>query len=119
MGSFLKPNKANLAGTAALLAGNFIFGYASRFAMQLVNAGSAPDTASFAGRTAGSFAGTAGGYANSGVRMAGASGLIGGAVSTILLALVFYVIVSFVIDMHYKENNGPGAEETKKENLKK
>ncbi len=102
MASFLKPNKWNLIGTGALLVasylGSFISGLVSRFAMQ-------PQGGSYAGNVSG-MAGRAAGAART-----GGFGLIGGAANLVILAVLFYVVIAFVMDKSSKE---PAAKEAQK-----
>ncbi len=99
MGNFLMPNKANVIGTVLLLAANWAGGFVSRYAVRLVAAGGADATGSaagFAGRLAGGAAGAAGGagaaqFANGGFA------LMSGAVTTLILAVLFYAAISIVV----------------------
>ncbi|VVB98285.1 Uncharacterised protein [uncultured archaeon] len=94
---FLKPNKANLIGTALLLVADVIGGSVSRIASSLARgaAGTAMNgTAASAGR--GAFAG--------GTRSAaGSFGLVSGALNIVILAVLFYVVISFVVAKLGKE----------------
>jgi|GEM_PF-6139116 len=105
MASFLKPNKWNLIGTAALLVasylGSFISGLVSRFAME---------SAGGSGTYAGNVTGMAGRGAIGATRIGGL-GLVGGAVNLVILAVLFYVILSFVMD---KFAEAPAKEAPKK-----
>jgi len=93
MMSVLKPNKANVVGTVLLLAANWVAGFVPRLVMPLLSSGS--QAAASAGRgafTAGSAGMRAGGYAGG-----AAYGLVGSAAGLLMTALLFYVILSFVI----------------------
>lgn len=108
MASFLKPNKIKMVGTALLIAvtwiGNLISRFATQFFMQL-NRG---DDAAQAGTT-GSFAGYGfGPGGNLGMQ----SGLFSDAVDFIVMALLFYIVLCFVLE---KSAENP---ETRKQNKK-
>jgi hypothetical protein len=89
---FLKPGKANVGGTLALLAANFIGGSVSGALMPLVFSieGSAGGQG---GRNAGGYGGS---FAGGGGQFGG-FGLESGALNLIVLALLFYVAISLVI----------------------
>ncbi len=100
MMDFLKPNKANLIGTAALLVANWIVGLVSRlFISPLVFSGMGIQMQN-GGR------GAFGGMGSGGMMPYGGAGLAAGAVELVLLAVVFYVILSLVIG---KLAEAPGA----------
>ncbi len=87
------PNKANVIGTVLLLVANFAGGAISRLALGLLR-GQAEGGA-LAGRFAGGgqFAGAAG----AGGAGFGQTGLLGGAVTAAILAVLFYAAISLVI----------------------
>ena len=88
------PNKANVIGTVLLLVANFAGGAISRLALGLLR-GQAADGAQMSGRFAGGgqFAGAAG----AGGAGFGQTGLLGGAVTAAILAVLFYAAISLVI----------------------
>lgn len=103
---FLKPNKMNIIGTAALLVANWVGSFASRSIMRLVVAGN---------ETAGGFAGAGGrgafaGGAGAAGAQAGNFGLISGAASIIITAILFYLVISFVAGKFGKESRASGKE---------
>ena len=83
--SFLKPNKANVIGTVALLAANWIGGLISRYAVIPLIAGSMGGAMQGGGR------GGAPGM------QFGGFGLVAGAANIVILAILFYVIISFTL----------------------
>lgn len=91
--SILKPNKANLIGTALLLIANAAGGFISRIGLRLVAGGA--DTAVGAAANGGRAAAFAGAGGSAG--QFGNFGLIGGAANLIILALLFYLVISFVV----------------------
>src|SRR5271157_78368 len=93
MGSFLKPDKANVIGTVAFLIANYVGGFVSRLATMAVAGGNG--AGAYGGNA--TYAGRAAGMANAGARL-GTGGLISGAVNLVILAVLFYVIISFVMD---------------------
>jgi hypothetical protein len=108
--SFLKPNKANVGGTALLLAANWAAGFVPRLVLPLLGAaggGAGSGAASQAGRAA--FAGAASGgvRAGAGGYGFGLQGLEMGAISLAATALLFYIVLSFV--MAYLARDGEDA----------
>lgn len=89
---FLKPNKANVIGTALLLVANWTAGFVSRLVLQVARSGS--DVVATGGR--GSFAGA--GAAQFGGTQYGGLNILSGATNLVILAVLFYVIVSFVAE---------------------
>lgn len=90
---FLKPTKANVVGTIALLAANWAGGLITRYAVAPAVIGAMGGTMQNGGR--GAFG--AGGTAGAGMMQFGNFGLVSGALSLVILAVLFYVIVSFTI----------------------
>lgn len=108
MGSFLKPDKAKVIATVAFLIADYVGGFVSRLAMLAVAGGNAAGT--YGGN--GTYAGRAAGMMNGGARM-GSGGLISGAVNLVILAVLFYVIVSFVMDKFARNPAGDGSKSGK------
>ncbi len=88
---FLKPNKANVIGTAALLAANWVIGLISRLAINPLVFSAMGVQMQYGGR-----GGPGGGFAGPGMGGFGGAGLAAGAVELVILAAVFYVIVSLI-----------------------
>jgi uncharacterized membrane protein len=89
--SSLKPNKTNVVGTILLLVANYAGAFVSRIASGLIVPRGAAGTATqFAG------AGTRGAMAGAGGAQYGGTGLISGAISLVVLAVLFYIIMSVV-----------------------
>jgi hypothetical protein len=85
--SFLKPTKANLAGTAALLIANWAGGLVSRYAISPLIFQVAGGAMQGGGRGAGGAA----------MMPFGGFGLAAGAANLVILAVLFYVILSFIL----------------------
>ncbi len=104
MVSWFKPTKANLVGTVLLLAANWAGGLISRPIVQLITGGGTADMAGraaggFAGRAAGAYAGQGGAFSGTASTQFAAYGLASSAVSFVVLALLFYVVLSVVFGM--------------------
>jgi hypothetical protein len=103
--TFLRPTKASIAGTALLLVASFVGGFLSRVIIPLFMQ---RDTAGgYAGAGRGAFAGGGpmagnGAFSGGGAQFGG-FGLLSAAVDYVILAILFYVVVSFVIDLAVKE----------------
>ncbi len=92
---FLKPDKAKVIGTVALLAANWIVGIVSRAAINPAVFSAMGVQMQNGGR--GGFGGGLGGAGSGGMMPFGGAGLLAGAIELVILALVFYVILSLVI----------------------
>ncbi len=103
---FLKPNKANVIGTAALLVANWVVGLLSRFAINPM-VFSAMGVQMQGGR--GGFGGGFGGAGSGGMMPFGGAGLAAGAVELVILAAAFYVILSLVIGKLAETARNEGA----------
>ena len=90
---FLKPKKANVLGTLTLLVANWISDLISRSVMGLFIAEIGPPNMPVSA-SMGAFKGNA-------MRMG--NNLLGGVVNIIILALLFYITLSFVLDYFSKE----------------
>ena len=101
--SSLKPNKTNVVGTVLLLAANYAGGLVSRIVSGIIVPRGAAAATQFAGN-ASQYAGAAGrgAMAGAGVAQYGNTGLASGAINLVILAVLFYVIVSFVTVMFAK-----------------
>ncbi len=91
--NFLKPNKANIIGTVLLLVANFMGGFISRVAVPLI----IPRTDSNGSIIQGMGQGGRGSF-GAGVGMYGNSGFASSVINVVILAILFYVILSFVVD---------------------
>ncbi len=95
--SALKPNKSNVVGTVLLLAASYVGGFVSRIVSGLIVPRSADQYAGAASQ----YAGAAGRGAMAGGSF-GSSGLVSGAINLVVLAVLFYVIISLVPVMFAK-----------------
>ena len=98
--SSLKPNKVNVVGTFLLLAANYAGGFVSRIA-----SGALAPRGSAAGQfaaNASQYAGAAGRGAMAGGAQYGGAGIVSGAMSLAVLAVLFYAIMSLVPVMFAK-----------------
>jgi uncharacterized membrane protein len=92
--SSLKPNKTNVLGTILLLAANYAGGFVSRIASGALIQRAASGATQYAGAAGrGAMAG-AGGY--------GGAGLVSEAMGLVVLAVLFYAILSLVPVMFAK-----------------
>ncbi len=110
MVSWFKPTKSNVIGTVLLLVANWAGGFISRLAVPLLMGGE------MSGRAAGNFAGRTGGFAGAagtGGTQFAAFGLVSSAVSLVILALLFYIVLSVVVGVFAKPP-APEAEGKKK-----
>jgi len=95
--SSLKPGKANVIGTVLLLVANYAGSFVSRLASGALIPRSG-NIAQFGNGSATQFAGSAGRAAYAGGESAsGGAGLLSSAISLVVLAVLFYVVVSFVV----------------------
>jgi hypothetical protein len=95
--SVLKPNKANVVGTLSLLVANWIAGFVPRLIMPLLMAENGMGGAAATGRGAFAAGSTVARSGGSGFTGGGVASLVGSAVGLIVTALLFYVILSFVV----------------------
>lgn len=98
--SWLKPAKTNIVGTVLLLVANWAGGLISRPLVPLIMGGGPAD---MAGRAAGAFAGRGDAFSGAGSTQFATYGLVSGAVNVVVLALLFYVVLSVVVGMLPKE----------------
>ncbi len=86
---FLKPNKANVIGTIALLAANWLGGVVSRYAVFPLIVDAMGGTMQNGGR--------GGGFGAGGMMQFGNIGLAAGAANLVILAVLFYIVISFTL----------------------
>ncbi|MGV8176658.1 MAG: hypothetical protein ACP5NX_02585 [Candidatus Bilamarchaeaceae archaeon] len=96
---FLKPNRANIIGTALLIMANYAAGVVSGFMARFLMAGSSDSgMAQSMGREfsrgAGSFTGGGGEFAVGGIQTLG---LASQALNLLVLAILFYLVLSFIL----------------------
>ena len=101
----LKPNKTNVIGTVLLVVANFISGYVSRVIIQLFNSESSA-TASTGGR--GAFAGNTARFGS------GNFGFLTGILNIVIVALLFYIVLSFILEKFPRQKEDEKQKESKK-----